>query len=76
MTMKPHSTNQNYYLFMTDIRLRESGHNYQIRNDIGYLGAYQFGEKLASDVGLYRGDNTDRLVQDWIGVASHIEWTK
>jgi hypothetical protein len=36
---------------------RESGGNYGISNDLGYLGKYQFGEAALADLGLYVDDN-------------------
>lgn len=44
--------------FLDALGERESGSDYGIVNDYGYLGKYQFGELALIDVGYYRVDGT------------------
>lgn len=44
---------KSYNDFLNDLGERESGGNYSIENTIGYLGKYQWGEAMLSDLGYY-----------------------
>lgn len=52
-----------YAKFKAALRQRESGGDYQVVNQLGYLGAYQFGELALIDLGYYRRDGTGK--NDW-----------
>ena len=54
-----------YDQFLTDLAARESGGNYQIQNQYGYLGKYQMGEAALIDAGYYVKDSTQK--NDWSG---------
>lgn len=54
-----------YEQFLADLAARESGGNYQIQNQYGYLGKYQMGEAALIDAGYYTKDATRK--NDWAG---------
>lgn len=55
--------------FVEALGQRESGGNYGVINDIGYVGKFQLGEAALQDTGYYRGDSTANT-NDWSG-----DWT-
>jgi hypothetical protein len=46
-----------YSAFLTALRHRESGGNYQVINTLNFVGAYQFGEAALIDLGYVRRDS-------------------
>jgi len=46
-----------YSAFLTALRHRESGGNYQAINTLNFIGAYQFGEAALIDLGYVRRDH-------------------
>ncbi len=59
----------NYNAFLDSLGIREFSGNYRAENLLGYIGKYQFGEAMLSDLGYYNleDDLTGYLKNDWLG---------